>query len=66
MKQEIKSKLRKIGYTGKTDLEAILEVLPKTLMIDEGRPTICHIKLKIFFLVGFVFIGLLVSNPDFF
>lgn len=49
MKQEIENKLREIGYTEKTDLEAILEALPKTLIIDEGRPTICHIKLKIFF-----------------
>jgi hypothetical protein len=31
------------------DLETILEALPKTLTIDERRPTICHIKLKIFF-----------------
>lgn len=28
MKQEIENKLREIGYTGKTDLETILEALP--------------------------------------
>lgn len=31
MKQEIKSKLREIGYTGKTDLETILEALPTSI-----------------------------------
>jgi hypothetical protein len=31
MKQEIKSKLREIGYTGKTDLETILEALPTSV-----------------------------------
>ena len=35
MKQEIKSKLREIGYTGKTDLETILEALPKVIRIKE-------------------------------
>lgn len=31
MKQEIENKLREIGYTGKTDLETILEALPAML-----------------------------------
>jgi len=32
MKQEIKDKLIKIGYTGKTDLETLLDTLPKSIM----------------------------------
>jgi hypothetical protein len=31
MQKEIKDKLIEIGYTGKTDLETLLNILPKTL-----------------------------------
>ena len=52
MNLENSKKLHELGFekdNTSLDLETILEALPKTLIIDEGRPAICHIKLKIFF-----------------
>jgi len=37
MEKEIENKLREIGYTGKTDLETILEALPKDIYNEETR-----------------------------
>jgi len=36
MKQEIKDKLIKIGYTGKTDLETLLDILPKSIIAPDA------------------------------
>lgn len=45
MKQEIKNKLRKIGYTGKKDLKTITNTLPEYLHLGGGR------NLKSFFIM---------------
>jgi hypothetical protein len=37
MKQEIKDKLIEIGYTGKTDLETLLDVLPEKIKVGIDR-----------------------------
>ncbi len=44
MKQEIENKLREIGYTGKTDLETLLDALPAKVVHGKltSRPQISY------------------------